>query len=140
MADRHPATTAMLRWFEYDHLPPHLQAVSKPVGDLAHELVEMLPDGAELTTGLRKLLEAKDCLVRSAVDVPAEQLAASRSRLADNDGPGVAYLKGVAAGRREVQPMCGDTIDDPAASRMRSCTRFVGHDTPHGDRSGVWPR
>lgn len=69
MADeRHPATVGLLRWFEYGHLPPHLQAVSAPVGELAREMVELLPDGPELTTGLRKLLEAKDCLVRAAID------------------------------------------------------------------------
>jgi hypothetical protein len=67
MADRHPATTALLRWFEYDHLPEHLQAVSKPIGDLANEMADALPDGPELSTGLRKLLEAKDCLVRAAI-------------------------------------------------------------------------
>jgi len=79
VADRHPSTTGLLRYFEYGHLPPHLQAVSKPIGDLAHELVDLLPDGPELTTGLRKMLEAKDCLVRSALDVPPEQLASSRA-------------------------------------------------------------
>jgi len=67
-AQRHPATTGLLRYFEYAHLPPHLQAVSKPVGDLAHHMADQLPDGPELTTGLRKLLEAKDCLVRAALD------------------------------------------------------------------------
>jgi hypothetical protein len=75
---RHPATAALLRWFEYDHLPPHLQAISKPVGDLAHELVELLPDGPELSTMLRKFLEGKDCAVRAALDVPPEQLVSSR--------------------------------------------------------------
>ena len=69
-AERHPSTTGLLRYFEYAHLPPRLQAVSKPIGDLAHELVDQLPDGPELTTGLRKLLEAKDCLVRAALDKP----------------------------------------------------------------------
>lgn len=68
MPDRHPATVQLLSWFEYDHLPEHLQKVSKPVGDLAHQLVEELPDGPELSAGLRKLLEAKDCFVRAAVE------------------------------------------------------------------------
>jgi hypothetical protein len=66
--ERHPATTGLLRYFEYAHLPEHLQAVSKPVGDLAQDMAAKLPDGPELTTGLRKLLEAKDCLVRAALD------------------------------------------------------------------------
>lgn len=69
-AARHPATTNMLRYFEYAHLPERLQRVSAPVGVLARELVDALPDGPELTTGLRKLLEAKDCFVRAALDLP----------------------------------------------------------------------
>lgn len=69
-AERHPGITGLLRYFEYAHLPDHLQAISKPVGDLANQMAELLPDGPELTTGLRKLLEAKDCLVRAALDKP----------------------------------------------------------------------
>jgi hypothetical protein len=45
--------------------------VSKPVGDLANQMADQLPDGPELTTGLRKLL-AKDCLVRAALDARTE--------------------------------------------------------------------
>lgn len=62
----HPAVQSILRYFEYDHLPPHLQEVSKPFCDLAHEMAEMF-EGAELTAGLRKLLESKDCMVRAAL-------------------------------------------------------------------------
>lgn len=67
---RHPATVALLRWFEFDHLPPHLQGVSAPFYRLAHETVALLPDDPELTTGLRKLLEAKDCIVRARIAAP----------------------------------------------------------------------
>lgn len=56
--------------FAYQHLPAHLQAVSKPIGELAKLLNDQLPDGVEKETGLRKLLEAKDCFVREAVDAP----------------------------------------------------------------------
>lgn len=62
----HPATEAILRYFEYEHLPPHLQAVSKPFAELARNMASLL-DGPELTVGLRKLLEAKDCCVRAAL-------------------------------------------------------------------------
>lgn len=65
---RHPSTTGIARYFAYDHLPAHLQAISKPAHDLAEAMVGELPDGLELTAGLRKLLEAKDCFVRSALD------------------------------------------------------------------------
>lgn len=67
MSGRHPATEQLLEFFAYDHLPPHLSAVSKPFADLARSLVDALPDSPELTAGLRKLLEAKDCAVRATV-------------------------------------------------------------------------
>jgi hypothetical protein len=54
-----------MKYFAYEHLPVHLQEVSKPIGDLARQLDEQLSDGAEKSAGLRKLLEAKDCLVRA---------------------------------------------------------------------------
>jgi hypothetical protein len=57
----------ILRFFSYEHLPPALQEVSKPFGDLARLMVATLPVCAERTAGLRKLLEAKDCLVRAAL-------------------------------------------------------------------------
>lgn len=66
----HPATTALLRYFAYDHLPPKLQVVSKPFATLALSMVDTLPAGPEVTAGLRKLLEAKDCAVRAALDLP----------------------------------------------------------------------
>jgi hypothetical protein len=67
-AVRHPATTGLLEHFDYAHLPPHLAVISRKVCDLARQMAHELPDSAELTTGLRKLLEAKDCLVRAAVE------------------------------------------------------------------------
>ena len=54
-----------MKYFNYEHLPEHLQEVSKPIGDLARQMKEQLPSCAEREAGLRKLLEAKDCLVRA---------------------------------------------------------------------------
>lgn len=68
-----PRTHAMLRWFEYERLPPDLQNISSRFWILAHGLAEDLPDGPELTAGLRKLLEAKDCCVRAAIAARADQ-------------------------------------------------------------------
>jgi hypothetical protein len=59
-----------MRYFEYKHLPEQLQDVSKPIADLAKKMDESLPDGPEKTTGLRRLLEAKDCFVRASLDMP----------------------------------------------------------------------
>ena len=56
-----------MKYFDYEHLPEKLQAVSKPIGDVARKMNEELPNGAEKSAGLRKLLEAKDCLVRAAL-------------------------------------------------------------------------
>jgi hypothetical protein len=65
---RHPATQQILRWFDFGHLPEGLpRSVAGDCFAAAHSLVAQLPDGPELTTGLRKLLEAKDCLVRAAI-------------------------------------------------------------------------
>lgn len=58
----------IMKYFEYEHLPEHLQEVSKPIGELAREMDESLPDCAEKSAGLRKLLEAKDCLVRAKLE------------------------------------------------------------------------
>lgn len=57
----------LLQFFAYEHLPAHLQTVSKPFGDLARDLAATLPLNAESTTALRKLLEAKDCAVRAVL-------------------------------------------------------------------------
>jgi hypothetical protein len=57
----------LLQFFKYDHLPDHLKAVSKPFGDLAQQIDATLPVNAESTVALRKLLEAKDCAVRSVI-------------------------------------------------------------------------
>lgn len=56
-----------MKYFNYEHLPEKLQKISKPICDLAREMNEVLPEGAEKSAGLRKLLEAKDCFVRSAL-------------------------------------------------------------------------
>ena len=57
----------MMQWFEYAHLPPHLQETSKPFCELALTMTETLERGPERTVALRKLLEAKDAAVRAAV-------------------------------------------------------------------------
>lgn len=57
------------KYFAYTHLPERLQATSKPIGELAELLAASLPDGPEKSAGMRKLLEAKDCFVRAALEV-----------------------------------------------------------------------
>jgi len=66
----------ILKYFKYDHLPAHLQETSKVFSELAYtvanESIELGTDqdrasGSEVTAALRKILEAKDCVVRSQV-------------------------------------------------------------------------
>lgn len=73
-------TQEVLQFFKYEHLPPHLQAVSKPFCDLARLVVAAdgveltgqpvqfpLPDNRERLKALDRLLEAKDAAVRALV-------------------------------------------------------------------------
>lgn len=56
-----------MRFFEYEHLAPDLQDVSKPFSQLA-ELIDMgISPSEEKSVSLRKLLESKDAAVRAAL-------------------------------------------------------------------------
>ena len=61
-----PSTT--IHFFEYKHMPEPLQEVSKAIYELAHKMENELPDGPEKSAGMRKLLEAKDCFVRTKLE------------------------------------------------------------------------
>lgn len=58
----------MLQFFKADHLPVGLREVSQPFCNLAFEMCAVLNAGPERTVMLRKLLEAKDCAVRSKLE------------------------------------------------------------------------
>lgn len=64
------AEDRLLQFFVYAHLPGPLQAVSAQFGVLAAWVDEHLPAGPERTVCLRKLLEAKDCAVRTVLEAP----------------------------------------------------------------------
>lgn len=57
----------IMQFFAWQHLPPHLQAVSQPFGELAEKIEATIPRNPERTVALRKLLEAKDAAVRAVV-------------------------------------------------------------------------
>ena len=63
---RNEPVAHVLQFFKYDHLPPHLRAVSKPFAELAQAVADQ-SDNRETTVALRKLLEAKDAAVRAAL-------------------------------------------------------------------------
>ena len=60
-------SSPILKYFAYSHLPEKLQMISKPFGKLAEYMDVNIPNGAEKSAGLRKLLEAKDALVRATL-------------------------------------------------------------------------
>lgn len=68
---RHPSVEAVARYLEPNvNLPKPLYDVSLRASLLAKEMLLLIPnDNAELTAGLRKLMEAKDCFVRAALDL-----------------------------------------------------------------------
>lgn len=68
VTDRHPATQHFAPLFSFEHIAEgKLREISQECHAFAQKMVDALPDGPELSTGLRKLLEAKDCLVRAAL-------------------------------------------------------------------------
>lgn len=57
----------IMQFFEYAHLPQHLQSVSMEFRRVADVIMGTLPRNPERTVALRKLLEAKDAAVRAAI-------------------------------------------------------------------------
>jgi hypothetical protein len=65
---RHPSTVSLAKYFSFQHLDrDDLRSISQKCAFLAELMLHELPDSPELTAGLRKLLEAKDCFVRAAL-------------------------------------------------------------------------
>lgn len=56
----------VMQFFAYAHLPEDKQAISRPFGELAERMVELLPDNSERLRMLDRLLEAKDAAVRAS--------------------------------------------------------------------------
>lgn len=66
----------LLKYFAYEHLPEQLQGISKPFSELAYEVAlrfdneikRPMASFDETKEALRKLLEAKECAVRAALE------------------------------------------------------------------------
>lgn len=70
LTGRHYSVINLFKFFSFTHLPQGpLRDTSEMCHNLAVNMIEKLPDGNELTAGLRKLLEAKDCFVRQALEL-----------------------------------------------------------------------
>lgn len=60
-------SSGIMQFFSYSHLPQHLQDCSIPFCKVADWVDREFPANPEKEMALRKLLEAKDCAVRSAL-------------------------------------------------------------------------
>ena len=58
----------LLRWLDGGHLADDVRPIMENCGVLSVAKGLELPESAEKTAGLRKLLEAKDCLIRGKVE------------------------------------------------------------------------
>ena len=67
---RHPSTQHMMTMLKPNpNLPATQYSIATWFWDLASDCVSSFKDSPELTAGLRKLLEAKDCFVRASLDL-----------------------------------------------------------------------
>lgn len=57
------ANDRQLQFFQYAHLPEHLQEVSRPFCELGQRIVDTLPSNPERSAALRLLRQAKDAAV-----------------------------------------------------------------------------
>lgn len=69
LTGRHPSSVHMLKVLAPNpNLSGELYDISESCWDLGFSMFLRLEDGPELTAGLRKLVEAKDCFVRGLLD------------------------------------------------------------------------
>jgi hypothetical protein len=80
LAGRNRAVIDAAQWFAFDHLPVVAAADGSSPRDVsfaaaahAFAMIGLLPDSPELTHALRRLIEAKDCLVRAAIAAGDDQ-------------------------------------------------------------------
>ena len=65
---RHPATVQLAGYFDPDRVPTYDPELTVELEHAAAAVISKLPDCPELTVGLRKLLEARDCFHRAATE------------------------------------------------------------------------
>ena len=69
----HSWAASTIKWFTYAHLPnENARDVSREITRLVTRISGKIAPGPEATAGFRKLLEAKDCFVRAALETPTE--------------------------------------------------------------------
>lgn len=67
MDSRHLGTRSIMRWLENSHLDGSRAVIVEDCRRLALRMLDRLPDDPELVVGLRHIVDAKDCFVRTDV-------------------------------------------------------------------------
>lgn len=109
-----PSTT--LKYFGYSNLPMKFQRVGRQAASLAQSMESLLPDGPEKSAGMRKLLEAKDCFVRAAMDLP-DTTAGSIPPMFGTPGDLMVIFR--CGGVRSKEDPLGQILHDMAAPLAR---------------------
>lgn len=63
---RHPAVKQLAGYFDAQLTAPEYRPYAAEVEHTARTMLSSIPDCPELSVGLRKLLEARDCFIRAA--------------------------------------------------------------------------
>lgn len=63
--------TSVTKYLEPNpNLPDQQREIAEVIKECADDMLALIPDDSmELTTGFRKLLEAKDCFIRASLDI-----------------------------------------------------------------------
>ena len=117
----HSSTKHVLQFFKYEHLPVHMQEVSKPFCELACTMADKLPDNPETTVAVRKLLEAKDAAVRALICV-CSLLIFCLPLSASNDllGPEPPPIQLVSDEAQAAYEKCWPDTKDPSLLELKN--------------------
>lgn len=67
-AGRHPSVVTLAGYFDARRVEPKWREYAAEVEHTARTMLACIPDSPELSVGLRKLLEARECFIRAASD------------------------------------------------------------------------
>lgn len=69
LTELHPNTQYLMRALVPNpRLPDDVKIIAAQIYESAASVVAIVPEGPDLSAGLRKLVEAKDCFIRQALD------------------------------------------------------------------------
>lgn len=129
------STPKIMQYFDHRHLADGpLRDISREYTEFAHKINNYLPDSAEKSTALRKLLESKDSAVRSALDLaqPHERAEQHEDVSGIHEGgeelplPNPATLARVLEGEKRKQNHPGDVeMDRPRGGEIKASDQII---------------